>query len=468
MFGKSATSLVALTVLATALTACGQTSRVFPSARVAAQMCHPERSVAKRCGVEGRAATSSPITHVVFIIQENRSFNNLFKGYPGATTSSYGYDASGNKVALHKTSLATGWDIDHFSSGFFSACDGEKGLPGTHCKMDGWDNEQAGLGAPKHFAYSWVPKNQIAQYWDIAKQYVLADKTFASNLDGSFVAHQYSIAAYASRSVDGPKSAWGCEGGKPDTIPTLTAKRKYGKAIVVCYDNPTIGTNADTAGVTWRYYTGAINDDGGLWSAYQAIRPVFKGPDWSADVINPPSQFLTDIAGGNLASITWITPTYANSDHPGLNASGGPAWVASLVNAIGTSPFWSSTAVFIMWDDWGGWFDPVKPVFEDYDGLGFRVPLMIVSPYALKGNVTHRQYETASVLRFIEDNFGLPQMAKSDARAHDFATDPAVFNFNQSPRAFTKIGGSRPAWYWIRQERNSKFHGKPAAIIGDD
>ncbi len=86
-----------------------------------------------------------------------------------------------------------------------------------------------------------------------------------------------------------------------------------------------------------------------------------------------------------------------------------------------------------MWDDWGGWFDPVKPVFEDYDGLGFRVPLLIVSPYARQGYVTHKQYETSSVLRFIEDTFGLPQMAASDKRAHDPAGD--AFNFNQQPRA---------------------------------
>ena len=108
---------------------------------------------------------------------------------------------------------------------------------------------------------------------------------------------------------------------------------------------------------------------------------------------------------------------------PGMEAGGGPAWVASVVNAIGESPYWRSTAIFIMWDDWGGWFDPVAPVYEDYDGLGFRVPLIIVSPYAKKGYVTHVQYETASVLRFIEDNFGLGRLAASDARANDPAGD---------------------------------------------
>ena len=186
----------------------------------------------------------------------------------------------------------------------------------------------------------------------MARQYVLADNLFQSNLDGSFVAHQYMVAAYASHTVDGPNSAWGCEGGKGDTIPTLTAQRTYGRRVPVCFNNPSIASEADAAGVSWRFYTGSLYGDGGIWSAYQALKPIFRGPDWNADVINPPAQFLTDVAAGTLAGITWITPTYENSDHAGLNASGGPAWVASVVNAIGTSKYWDSTAIFIMWDDW--------------------------------------------------------------------------------------------------------------------
>jgi phospholipase C len=185
-------------------------------------------------------------------------------------------------------------------------------------------------------------------------------------------------------------------------------------------------------------------------------------------VSNPPAQFLTDVGNGQLANITWIAPTLQTSDHPGLNASGGPAWVASIVNAIGESKFWKTTAIFIMWDDWGGWFDPVQPVYEDYDGLGFRVPLIIVSPYAPKGSVTHVQYETSSVVRFIEDNFGLPQMSQSDARANDPANDLAAFDYTKPPRKFKKIGGGKPAAYWMRFERESRGRAKPNGIIGDD
>ena len=413
-----------------------------------------------------RAASGSPIRHVVFIIQENRSFNNLFMGYPGATTQDYGYDTDGRKIHLRSRGLESNWDIAHTSTAFFAACDGRGKLPGTECKMDGWNNEVSEPNPPPNAPYAYVPQTEIKPYWTMAREYVLGDQTFASNLDGSFVAHQYIVAGYASRAVDFPYNQWGCEGGKNDTVGTLTMQRGNGPSIGVCFDNPTIASEADAAGVSWRFYAGLTYGNGGLWSSYQADRKIYRGPDWKADVISPPAQFLTDIGNGQLADVTWITPTWETSDHPGLSATQGPAWVASVVDAIGQSAFWKSTAIFIMWDDWGGWFDPVKPVYEDYDGMGFRVPLLIVSPYAKEGYVTHVQYETASVLRFIEDNFGLPQLAKSDRRAADPAGD--AFDYYQPPRKFKKIGGAKPASYWMRLERGSQARPKPASIIGDD
>ncbi|MGB6517816.1 MAG: alkaline phosphatase family protein [Candidatus Cybelea sp.] len=407
----------------------------------------------------------SPIKHVVFVIQENRSFNNLFMGYPGALTQRYGYDERHRKIALHAQMLGSSWDIAHSSQSFKADCDGQGTLPGTQCRMDGWNHQQAGIGHPKDFAYAYVPRNEIVPYWQMAKQYVLADKMFSSNLDGSFVAHQYAVAAYANHSVNTPASAWGCEGGKTDTIPTLTKRRTIGPRIPVCFENPTLGAVADQAGLSWRFYAGAVYDSGGLWSSYQADRGVYGGSDWSADVINPPAQFLTDVGNGELANVTWITPTFATSDHPGLASTQGPAWVASIVDAVGESKFWKSTAIFVMWDDWGGWFDPVQPVLEDYDGLGFRVPLIAVSAYAKQGYVTHIQYETSSVLRFIEDNFGLSPLARSDARAKDPATD--AFDYGRRPRAFKKIAGSKPSSYWMELQRSERAR-DGASIIGDD
>ncbi len=413
-------------------------------------------------------AAASPIEHVVFIVQENRSFNNFFMGYPGATTARYGYNTNGRKIRLRPQALGTPWDIEHSAASFFAACDGTGSLPGTDCKMDGWNKEPTGKGEPKNLAYSYVPRDEIAPYWTMARQYVLADRTFPSNLDGSFVAHQYVVAAYAHRTVDWPIDTWGCEGGPTDTVATILADRTTGPRIRACFDIPTIGGEADKAGLSWRFYAGAVNENGGMWSSFQADRKIYNGPDWSTNVINPSAQFLHDVRHGSLANITWITPTWETSDHPGLNGTKGPAWVTSVVDAIGESKFWKSTTIFIMWDDWGGWFDPVQPVFEDYDGLGFRVPLLMVSPYAKKGSVTHVQYETSSVLRYIEDNFGLPPLAASDARANDPANDARAFDYDQPPRAFQRIAGGKPAEYWMRLERTSRMPRKPAGIIGDD
>lgn len=413
-----------------------------------------------------RLAASSPIKHVVFVVQENRSFNNLFMGYPGATTQSYGYDTTGRKIGLRPVKLQIEWDLAHNSVGFFAACDGTGRIPGTDCKMDGWNNELATAGHPPNPAFAYVPQSETKPYWTIAKRYVLADQTFASNLDGSFVSHQYAVAAYASRAVNYPVRSWGCAGGPSDTVATLTGARDIGPSITACFDNPTLAGEANQAGVGWRYYAGSVYGDGGLWSAYQADRKIYDGPDWKTKVVNPPSRFLTDVAAGKLAPITWVAPTFEASDHAVLDTGKGPAWIASVVNAVGRSKFWDSTAIFIMWDDWGGWYDPVKPRYLDYDGLGFRVPLLIVSPYAKHGYVSHVHYETASVLRFIENNFGLPQLAASDTRANAPGAD--VFDFHQQPRKFVEIPGEKPALYWMRIEGASRAGPHPAGILGDD
>ena len=159
----------------------------------------------------------------------------------------------------------------------------------------------------------------------------------------------------------------------------------------------------------------------GLWSGYQAVRHIFHGPDWKTNIITPQKQFLTDVRHGKLAKMTWITPLCADSDHPLCGGGHGPSWVASVVNAVGESKFWNTTAIFVQWDDWGGFYDPVPPKFKDYDGLGFRVPLIVISPYAKENYVSHVHYETASVLRFAEDLFGLHRLSASDMRA----TSPA-------------------------------------------
>jgi phospholipase C len=187
----------------------------------------------------------------------------------------------------------------------------------------------------------------------------------------------------------------------------------------------------------------------GYWSGYQAVRHIFDGPDWKSDIITPQRRFLTDVKAGDLASVTWITPTCPDSDHLLCGGGFGPSWVASVVNAIGESKFWDSTAIFVQWDDWGGMYDPVPPPFEDYDGLGFRVPLIVISPYAKQNYVSHVQYETASIMRFAEDAFGLPRLSAADARAASPADD--CFDFTKRPRKFVPIHSPQNARFFLDQ-----------------
>ncbi len=409
-----------------------------------------------------RASTGSgKIDHVVIIIQENRSLDNLFQGYPGADTRSYGFTSTGAKVSLAPTDLSIPWDVYHTFQSYISACNGKGSLPGTKCRMNGFDKElvTCGHGPPpcpsKTPQYGYVPENEVKPYFSMAQQYVLGDKMFASNLDGSsFISHQYIIAGQASSAVDFPETVWGCDGGSRDTIGTLTQQRTFGPQIVACFNNQTLGDELDTAGVSWKYYTASIDGDGDLWNAYQAIRHIRYGPDWKNDVLDPAKRFFTAVRQGKLPAVSWVTPTCENSDHAGCNTGHGPSWVASLVNAVGKSKYWDSTAIFVFWDDYGGWYDHVAPAYVDYDGLGIRVPLLVISPYAKQGYVSHVHYEHGSILKFVEDLFGLPRLSASDRRANSPAAD--CFDFSQQPRAFVPIQSPLNATYFEREPDDSR------------
>jgi phospholipase C len=377
------------------------------------------------------------VSHVIFVVQENRSFNDIFMGYPGAHTVKRGKTSNGGSIKLQAISLKTAYGLDHSANAMFTDCHGTGSLPGTDCRMDAFDKENQFSG-PKSGMFAYVPHSESKPYWDMAHEWVLADQTFASQLDESFVAHQYIIAAQAQSSVNVPDgSSWGCF-GHGIIVYTITQSRTIGGYQDPCFDYQTLGDELDKAGLPWRFYTSKYTKPlGGFWSAYQAVKHIVHGPDWKHDIITPQDKFLTDIAAGNLASFTWITPTCEESDHTDCGGGYGPSWVTSVVNAVGKSKFWKTSVVFVMWDDWGGLYDDTPPPFMDYDGLGFRVPLVVISPYAKQNYVSHVQYETASVLRFAEDLFDLGQLSAADARAASPAAD--CFDFKQKPRPFVPI-----------------------------
>ncbi len=373
------------------------------------------------------------IKHVVIIIQENRTFDNLFNGYPGADTAQSGKMSTGQTVQLHSQDWIAPADISHSHVNWWRQYAGgnlyfDLGTPGSQ---------------PATYPYAYTPQSETVPYWTLAQRYVLADRMFQSNTGPSFVAHQYLIAGSSEYAAghfadENPNHGgiWGCDDPAGVTVQQLGPNGTSLPGPYPCFDYPTLADEFDAKRISWRYYAPSVFGTGGsIWSAFDAISHIRSGADWTTDVISPETQILTDVPSGTLAAVTWVVPSGGNSDHC-CGSQNGPAWVASVVNGVGQSQFWNSTAIFVTWDDWGGWFDHVSPPQLDGMGLGFRVPLVVISPYAKQGYVSHVQHEFGSILRFTEEDFGVAALAASDARADDLLD---AFDFTQSPRAYVPV-----------------------------
>jgi phospholipase C len=391
------------------------------------------------------------IKHIVIAVQENRSFDNVFDGFPGADTTPSGVMSDGQTQTLQ----AIPFEVHDMSHGFASGV-----MDWDNGKMDKFDLNPTTAGHTiGTFAYSYLEHNAVKPYWTIAKRYVLADHMFPTMFGPSFTAHLTLIAGTADLNpaqseADVPtQTPWGCDAPSSTTTFTVNSQRvESGGGPKPCFTQfRTMADTLDAAGVSWKYYAPAITSgDGGLlWSAFDAISPVRNGADWK-NVISPPAQFLSDAAHGKLANVTWVVPDFAWSDHPYAGTTYGPSWIASIINAIGKTPAWRSTAIVVVWDDWGGFYDNVPPPQKDFRGLGIRVGCLIVSPY-VRPHVSHTVYEFGSILKFVEQTFGLPPLGTAaegytDVRAHSIADS---FDFSHHPRAFTKIPAPYSARFFL-------------------
>jgi phospholipase C len=363
---------------------------------------------------------------VVVIIQENRSFDNLFQGFPGANTASTGLNSYGQAVSLAPHDLDSKYDVFHTRGSFQTEFD--------NGALDGFNlahvQDLSGKQYPGiDFAYSYVPQAEVQPYFEMAQGFALSDNTFQSNGGPSYPAHLFLIAGYSDWVAENPnKSPWGCDAGPDASVRAVDPSTgQESVSLTPCFSRSeipvTMADELDGAGLSWRYYAPAEHGKtsyGRNWSAFDSIESVRYGPDWS-NVVAPETQVLTDVASGKLANVTWVVPSAANSDHDGFDRKTGPSWVASVVNAVMTSQFWPSTTILVVWDDWGGWYDHVPPPQLDALGLGFRVPLIAISPQAKTNYVSHVQYESASILTYIEHQFGLAPMGPADARAGDLS-----------------------------------------------
>jgi phospholipase C len=368
------------------------------------------------------SAQTPHFTNILILIQENRTPDNLLSScnIPGADM-----EESPDGVA---TPLVTKLDPLHNHAGFL------KQLGGVYTTDE----------------YDYVSDSLLQPYCQLGAQYGFANRMFQTNQGSSTPAHLFLLAGSSQLSTGSDlflseTAALNTNGCPSSDLATFinSAGLEIKDDGPDCLSINSLPSLITEAGLSWRYYLpkGAFG-----WNAPQQVSGTCQADDgvcaakgWSENVITSPKQVLTDIQNGNLASVSWVVPAPANSDHPNMNRGGGPAWISSIVDAVGSSPYWQSTAILVTWDDWGGWYDHVSPPANNTGFCpsycyGFRVPLMVISPYT-PAMVDNDLHDFGSILHFIESNFNLGNLGVADI----FADNLSEFFQSGSERKFEAI-----------------------------
>ncbi len=361
------------------------------------------------------------IQHMVFMVKENRTFDTYFGTFPGADGATSGTLSNGQTIPLGHTPDRTAEDLCHSWTCALTAMDGGK--------MDRFDKLPGAIQNGVDIAYTQMTEADIPNYFAYAHNFTLADHMFSSLHGPSFPNHLYTVAAQSGGAIDLPNaSEWGCDAPNGTTVAILNPDGSMGQSFP-CFDFQTLADRLDTTGISWRYYAPSPGQSGYIWSAFDAIRHIRETNLWSQHVVSY-TQFATDARNGQLPAVSWLVQPANVSDHPPASTCQSENWTVAQINAVMQGPDWPSTAIFLTWDDFGGFYDHVPPPKIDSFGLGPRVPLLIISPYARQGYISHTQYEFSSFLKFAEERFGLQPLTTRDTMANDM-TDS--FDFSQSP-----------------------------------
>jgi len=419
------------------------------------------------------------IKHVIIIMQENRSFDSYFGTFPGA---------DGIPMSNGQPTVCVPNPLGPCSKPFHDTADGNGGGPHgmgnaikdiNGGKMDGFvqqrdlargsctnpDNPACqGFGTADVMGYHTAA--EIPNYWAYAKNFVLDDHMFESVNSWSLPQHEYLLSEWAARcKTKSPMSCVNDAGGSysPGAIDNaVRAELTTGK------------TSIDLAwtDITWLLYMHHVSwgyyvQDGWqpdcenssaetcapvqqVWSTPGIWNPLPLFTDVQTDGqlknIQPLANFLTQAKSGSLPSVSWIVPSGNDSEHPPNPVHMGQAYVTSLVNAVMEGPDWDSTAIFLGWDDWGGFYDNAAPPTVDANGYGIRVPSITISPYARQGYIDHQELSQDAYLKFIEDDFlgggrldpatdgrpdPRPGVREDEAELGSLIQE---FNFDQAPR----------------------------------
>jgi len=446
-------------------------------------------------GIPLSHAQISNFSHVIVLVQENRTTDNLFQGLcdPPARKlcpvpydlQDYGFNSAGKKIFLKKTPLGDLGDPAHGHPNFVQLCDYDKTT--QQCKMDGADKIPCLGETNTNCSFEYVYPGDVQPYITLVKQYGWANYMFSTGQGGSFTGHQYLFGATSAPSAADDAAAMFTDKVSPWNQPTGCVAYKGGYLTLVtpsgtvhtepCLEHQTL-PDVLPSNVSWKFYTS--NGEGGMWTAPAAIKHICEpskqyggkctGSEWVNNVDLASVDVLTDIANCNLRGVSWVIPTGQNSDHPGFTkTTGGPSWIASVVNAIGQSwinsngkcDYWGNksndaTAIIVTWDDFGGFYDhvppPILPMPQGDFQLGARVPLVVVSAYTPAAYVDNNTQDFGTIIRFIEHNYGLEEgiLNFADARSTNDLT--TFFNLNKPARAFVPIPAPKDAYFFLHDK----------------
>ena len=423
-------SCLALLVVGLFVAACTGGSDV-PSVLEPGEAASPAPSQSSDAATVALARTK--IDHIVFVIKENRTFDNYFGQFPGADGATTGNTCDGGERPL-LPAPDRGYASGHSFTDGVSAINGGQ----MNCFTD--------------VGYTQFSESQIPNYWAYARRFTLADEFFSSVYGPTGIEHLWTFASQSDRFVDHGRPGQLGIGKRQlcdDPLETAYSFRQlsrdeqeqvfrlegegangaaqlpqYWTERWPCTDVTVLPDRLDAAGISWKEYRGENE-----WvQPLRMVRHVRFSSMWNNVVSS--QDFVKDLHGGNLPAVSWLTPPFPLSDHPPQSVCAGENWTVKVLNELMQSPEWASTAVVLTWDDFGGYYDHVPPPHVDMYGLGPRVPTIIMSPYSRPGFIDHDTMEFASVLRLIETVFDVPPLTSRDANTNDML---AAFDFTQQP-----------------------------------
>ena len=373
-----------------------------------------------------RAGTCYPIRHIIIMDKENRTFDNMFGTFPGAdgTTTYLGLDGRRHPLIHQPDSIPS--DIAHTTNDAALAYD--KG------RFDRFGQLRGAYQNGQDMSDSEFYQTDIPNYWSYAQHFTLEDHFFSTIAGNSFPNHLFTITGQTANidsSPSGHLTSWGCDSPRNAFVQQESATGQLSYAYP-CFNFSTIGDEMDKHHIPWTYYAPLQGQSGYIWSAFDAIKHIRYGPDWTNHMASD-AQFAQDATAGRLPAVSWLVQPFNVSDHPGFSVCAGENWTVRQINAVMRNwQEWEHTAIILTWDDWGGMYDHLAPPSGPNPLIeyGFRVPAIIISPYSRPGYIDHTTYQFGSILSFAEHMLNLRPTGPLDRAAKDLLSS---FDFRQTP-----------------------------------